>query len=346
MIGLGIIFAIIIFSFIVFFHELGHFSLAKKNGIDVEEFAIGMGPNLFSKEYKGTRYCIKLFPVGGLCMMGEDEEATDSPTNFNNKSVWARISVIAAGPVFNFILAFVFAVILVAMVGYDKPVISSVEEGYPAYEAGMEEGDVILKMNGKRIHVFREINAYNQFNQGKETEIVFLHEGEEKSVTLTPKMDKERNYYRFGIGGGGNTKANVLTAVQYGVYEVKFWICTTLDSLRMLVTGKIGVDQLSGPVGIVNVVDDTYQQSKSYGLYMVAVQLLNIAILLSANLGVMNLLPLPALDGGRLVFLAIEAVRRKRIPPEKEGYVHLVGITLLMALMVFVMFNDIKRIFF
>ncbi|MCI8321475.1 MAG: RIP metalloprotease RseP [Dorea sp.] len=343
---MGIIFAIIIFSFIVFFHELGHFSLAKKNGIDVEEFAIGMGPNLFSKEYKGTRYCIKLFPVGGLCMMGEDEEATDSPTNFNNKSVWARISVIAAGPVFNFILAFVFAVILVAMVGYDKPVISSVEEGYPAYEAGMEEGDVILKMNGKRIHVFREINAYNQFNQGKETEIVFLHEGEEKSVTLTPKMDKERNYYRFGIGGGGNTKANVLTAVQYGVYEVKFWICTTLDSLRMLVTGKIGVDQLSGPVGIVNVVDDTYQQSKSYGLYMVAVQLLNIAILLSANLGVMNLLPLPALDGGRLVFLAIEAVRRKRIPPEKEGYVHLVGITLLMALMVFVMFNDIKRIFF
>lgn len=346
MIVLGIIFAVIIFSFIVFFHELGHFLLAKKNGIDVEEFAIGMGPNLISKEYKGTRYCIKLFPVGGLCMMGEDEEATDSPSNFNNKPVWARISVIAAGPVFNFILAFVFAVILVAMVGYDKPVISSVEEGYPAYEAGIEEGDTIVKMNGKSIHVFREINAYNQFNQGRETEIVYLHEGEEKSVTLTPKMDKERNYYRFGIGGGSYTKANVLTAVQYGVYEVKFWICTTLDSLRMLVTGKIGVDQLSGPVGIVSVVDDTYQQSKSYGVYMVIVQLLNIAILLSANLGVMNLLPLPALDGGRLVFLAIEAVRRKRIPPEKEGYVHLVGITLLMALMVFVMFNDIKRIFF
>lgn len=279
-------------------------------------------------------------------MMGEDEEATDSPSNFNNKSVWARIAVIAAGPVFNFILAFVFAVILVAMVGYDKPVISSVEEGYPAYEAGIEEGDRIIKMNGKKINVFREINAYNQFHQGEETEIVYLHNGEKKSVTLTPKMDEERNYYRFGIGGGAYTKANVLTAFQYGVYEVKFWISTTLDSLRMLVTGKIGVDQLSGPVGIVSVVDDTYQQSKSYGVYMVVVQLLNIAILLSANLGVMNLLPLPALDGGRLVFLAVEAVRRKRIPSEKEGYVHLVGITLLMALMVFVMYNDIKRIFF
>ena len=345
MIDLGIIFAIIIFSFIVFFHELGHFSLAKKNGIDVEEFAIGMGPNLFSKEYKGTRYCIKLFPIGGLCMMGEDEEVTESPSNFNNKSVWARISVIAAGPVFNFILAFVFAVILVAMVGYDAPVISSVEEGYPAYEAGIEAGDTIVKMNGKRIHVFREITAYNQFNQGKDTEIVFRRDGEERSVTLTPKMDEELKYYRFGIGGS-YTKANVLNAIEYGIYEVKFWICTTLDSLRMLVTGKIGMDQLSGPVGIVSVVDDTYQQSKSYGVFMVIVQLLNIAVLLSANLGVMNLLPLPALDGGRLVFLAVEAVRRKRIPPEKEGYVHLVGITLLMALMVFVMFNDIKRIFF
>lgn len=346
MIDLGIIFAIIIFSFIVFFHELGHFLLAKKNGIDVEEFAIGMGPNLFSKEYKGTRYCIKLLPIGGLCMMGEDEEATDSPSNFNNKSVWARISVIAAGPVFNFILAFVFAVILVAMVGYDAPVIDSVEEGYPAYEAGIEAGDTIVEMNGKRIHVFREITAYNQFNQGKDTEIVFLRDGVEKSVTLTPKMDEERNYYRFGIGGGGYTKANVLTALKYGAYELRFWICTTLDSLKMLITGRIGVDQLSGPVGIVSVVDDTYQQSKSYGVFMVIVQLLSIAVLLSANLGVMNLLPLPALDGGRLVFLVVEAIRRKRVPPEKEGYVHLVGITLLMALMVFVMFNDIRRIFF
>lgn len=343
---MGIIFAILIFSFIVFFHELGHFLLAKKNGIDVEEFAIGMGPNLISKEYKGTRYCIKLLPIGGLCMMGEDEEASDSPSNFNNKSVWARISVIAAGPIFNFILAFVFAVILTAMVGYDKPVVHHVEEGYPAYEAGIQAGDTIIKLNGKKINIFREINMYNQFNQGEETEIVYLHDGEKKSVTVAPKLDEELGYYRFGIGGGAYTKANAFTALKYGVYEVKFWICTTVDSLRMLVTRKIGADQLSGPVGIVNVVDDTYQQSKSYGAFVVIAQLLNIAILLSANLGVMNLLPLPALDGGRLVFLFIEVVRRKRIPPEKEGYVHLAGMALLMLLMVFVMFNDIKRVFF
>ena len=127
---------------------------------------------------------------------------------------------------------------------------------------------------------------------------------------------------------------------------MKFWICTTIDSLKMLVTGQIGVNKLSGPVGIVSTVDTTYKESRSYGVFVVIAQMLNMAILLSANLGVMNLLPLPALDGGRLVFLFIEAVRGKRVPPEKEGYVHFAGIVLLMALMVFVMFNDVHRIFF
>ncbi|MGE9881012.1 RIP metalloprotease RseP [Blautia obeum] len=343
---MGIILAIIIFSFIVFFHEFGHFILAKKNGIDVEEFAIGMGPALCSKEYKGTKYAIRLFPIGGYCAMGEDEAATDSPNNFNNKSVWARISVIAAGPIFNFILAFVFAVILTAMVGYDPPVVREVEQGYPAAEAGIQKGDIIVKMGNKKINIYREISIYNQFHQGEDVEITYIHDGKKQTVTLTPKMDEESGYTRIGITGSGNTKANIFTSIQYGVYEVKFWICTTLESLKMLITGQIGADQLSGPVGIVSVVDNTYQQSKSYGLFIVIAQMLNIAILLSANLGVMNLLPLPALDGGRLVFLFVEAIRRKRIPPEKEGYVHLVGIALLMMLMVFVMFNDIRRVFF
>ena len=342
---MGIVFAIILFSFIVFFHELGHFLLAKKNGIDVEEFAIGMGPVLISKKYKGTAYCLKLLPFGGSCMMGEDEEATDSPGNFNNKSVWARISVIAAGPIFNFILAFIFAVILTAMLGYDAPVIGEVEQNYPAYEAGIRPGDTIVKMGNKRIHIWREISFYNQFHQGS-VDVTYLHNGEEKTVTLIPKMDKELGYSRLGISSNGNTKANAFTALEYGAYQVKFWICTTIDSLKMLITGRIGAEQLSGPIGIVDVVDDAYEESRPYGGYMVFAQMLNLAILLSANLGVMNLLPLPALDGGRLVFLVVELIRRKRISPEKEGYVHMVGIILLMILMVFVMYNDIQRIFF
>ena len=343
---MGIILAILIFSFIVFFHELGHFLLAKMNGVEVNEFAVGMGPAIYSREYKGTKYAVRIFPIGGFCAMGEDDEATESPNNFNNKSVWARISVIAAGPVFNFILAFIFSVILTAMVGYDKPVVSGVEEGYLAAEAGIQAGDTIVKMGGKRIHLFREVSVYNQFHQGEEVAVTYRRNGEEKTVTLTPKEDKELGYERLAISSSGYEKANLLTALQYGVYVERFWINTTLESLKMLVTGKVGIDQLSGPVGIVDVVDDSYKESRSYGFMAVLAQLLYIAILISANLGVMNLLPLPALDGGRLVFLFVEAVRRKRVPPEKEGYVHLVGIACLMILMVFVMFNDIRRVFF
>lgn len=343
---MGIIIAILIFSFIIFFHELGHFVLAKLNGIEVQEFAIGMGPALFTKQFHGTLYAVRILPIGGYCAMGEDEEATDSPTNFNNKSVWARISVIVAGPVFNFILAFLCAVVLIAFTGYDEPVIGSVNEGYPAEEAGLQPGDRIVEINGKSIHIFREVQTYNQFHQGEEVEIIFERDGVERGVTLQPKYNEEMSYYLFGINSSGYTKAPPGKALQYGVYEVKYWIDTTLSSLKMLVTGQIGIDQISGPVGIVDVVDSTYKEAKDYGVLTVTVNMLYIAILISANLGVMNLLPLPALDGGRLVFLVIEAVRRKRIPPEKEGYVHFAGIVLLMALMVVVLFNDIQRVFF
>lgn len=343
---MGIIIAILIFSFIIFFHELGHFVLAKVNGIEVQEFAIGMGPALFTKQYRGTVYAVRILPIGGYCAMGEDDEATDSPSNFNNKSVWARISVIVAGPVFNFILAFVCALVLVSFVGYDEPVIGSLNKGYPAEEAGLQAGDRILEMNGKNIHLFREIQTYNQFHQGEEVEIIFERDGVERGVTLEPQYNEDLSYYLLGINSAGYTEPSLLKVLQYGAYEVKYWIDTTLSSLKMLVTGEIGIKQLSGPVGIVDVVDSTYRESKSYGLLTVTVNMLNIAILISANLGVMNLLPLPALDGGRLVFLVVEAIRRKRIPPEKEGYVHFAGIVLLMALMVVVLFNDIQRVFF
>jgi regulator of sigma E protease len=342
---LGILLAIILFGFIVFFHELGHFSVAKKNGIEVEEFCLGMGPVLFSKEYKGTRYALRLFPIGGACMMGEDDEATGSDGNFHSKSVWARMAVIAAGPVFNFILAFVMAVILTGLAGYDRPVISDVEEGFPAIEAGLQAGDEIVKIDNKRIHIFREISMYNQFHQGEKMELTYLRDGVKYRTTLEPKFDDELQYYRMGILSSGYEEANLLTSVQYGAYEVKYWIDYTLASLKMLITGQVGVDQLSGPVGIVNLVDDTYEASVSYGVVTVVANMLNLAILLSANLGVFNLLPFPALDGGRLVFLIIEAIRGKKIPPEKEGYFHFAGFALLMILMVIVLFNDVMRIF-
>lgn len=342
---MGIILAILVFSLIVFVHELGHFLLAKMNKIRVDEFSIGMGPRLLSTVKGETRYSLKLFPIGGSCMMGEDDVDDMSEGSFNSKSVWARIAVVAAGAVFNFILAFIFAVIIVGYAGYDEPVISGVVPGFSAEAEGMQEGDRIVRMNGKKINLWREVTYYNMFHAGETVELIFERDGEKHEVTIVPKQDEDGNYLMGVTSPAEYKKANVFTAMQYGVYEVKFWISTTLESLKMLITGSVGVDQLSGPVGIVDVVDDTYQQSKDYGAVVVLMQMLNIGILLSANLGVMNLLPLPALDGGRLVFLVIEAIRGKRVAPDKEGMVHFVGMMLLFALMIFVLFNDLNRIF-
>ncbi len=341
---MGIILAILVFGTVIFIHELGHFLLAKANKIRVDEFSIGMGPRLLSKVKGETRYSLKLFPIGGSCMMGEDDADDISEGSFNSKSVWARIAVVAAGAVFNFILAFIFAVILVGMNGYDDPVISGVTSGYSAEAEGMQAGDRVLRMNGKKINLWKEISNYNFFHPGEKVKVVYKRDGEKKEATLIPQKDDNGNY-KYGLeSAGAHKKANVFTALQYGWYEVGFWIDTTMDSLGQLITGKIGADQLSGPVGIVSIVDDTYQQTKSDGAKIVIMNMLYIGILLSANLGVMNLIPFPALDGGRLVFLIVEAIRGKRVPPETEGKVHFVGILLLFALMIYVMFNDILRL--
>jgi len=342
---LGIILAILVFGIIVFIHELGHFLLAKANKIRVDEFSLGMGPRLLSFVKGETRYSLKLLPLGGSCMMGEDDVDDMSEGSFNSKSVWARMSVVVAGAVFNFLLALIFSMIVIGYTGYDEPVISGVVEGFPAQEAGLTEGDRIVKMNNKKINIWREISYYNMFHPGETVDLVYERDGEKYETTITPKKDEDGNYLIGITSPAQYEKANLLTATQYGVYEVKFWICTTLESLKMLVMGDVGVDQLSGPVGIVSVVDETYQQSKSYGVIIVIMQMLNIGILLSANLGVMNLLPLPALDGGRLVFMIVEAIRGKRVPPDKEGWVHGIGMILLLALMAFVMFNDVKKLF-
>lgn len=341
-----IIIALIFFSAIILFHELGHFLLAKKNGIRVNEFCLGLGPTLVGFTKGETKYSIKLLPFGGACMMeGEDEESA-TEGSFGSKSVWARISVVAAGPIFNFIMAFVFSLIMISCLGFDRPVLNGVTEGYPAAEAGMQEGDEIVRLNGKRIHFAREISFYTYFHSEEEMDIVYKRDGETQEVHLVPEYEEESERYLIGIQySGARVKGNVLQTLQYSVYELKYWICTTLESLKFLITGTVGVNELSGPVGIVKNMGDAYDASREAGIFSLFMTMLQWGILLSANLGVMNLLPLPALDGGRLVFLIIEAVRGKRVNPDKEGMVHFVGLVLLMGLMVFVMFNDIRKLF-
>ena len=342
---MGIVVAIFIFGFIIFFHELGHFLIARKNGIDVQEFWIGMGPTIWHKKMGGTDYCLKILPIGGACMMGEDETDDMSEGSFNSKKPWQRIAVIFGGPAFNFILAFLCAFIFIAFAGYDTPVVSVVNDGSPAYEAGIQPGDKIVSINDKAMHIFRDIVMYNNFHQGQSMEITYERNGEKNTVAVEP-VKNEDGIYLMGIGGGAYERGNIFKMIGYSAYEVKYWIELTLKSLSQLITGRIGLNQLSGPVGVVDAVDQTYQASREGGVLLIVLNMLRMAILLSANLGVMNLLPIPALDGGRLVFLILEVIRGKRVPPEKEGYVHMIGMAFLLCLMAFVLFNDVRRLFF
>ena len=339
---MSIVIALLVFSVIILFHEVGHFLLAKLNKITVVEFSLGMGPRLLSFEAGGTRYSWKLLPFGGSCMMlGEDGEEEEEGS-FGSKSVWARMSVIAAGPIFNFLLAFIMALFIVGNLGYD--VLLNVTEGMPAADAGLQAGDRIVKMNGKRIHLYREVQNYSMFHQGETVVFQYERDGELHEATVAPEL--MNGSYKYGIGGNINyrQKTNVLETLEYSAYEVYYWIDTTVSSLGLLFKGGVQLDDMSGPVGVVDAIGTTYQESRDEGAFYVWMNLLNIAILLSANLGVMNLLPIPALDGGRLIFLIVEAIRRKRVEPELEAKIHFAGLMLLMLLMVVVMFNDVKKL--
>lgn len=426
-----ILIAVIIFSAVILIHELGHFLLAKKNGVVVTEFSLGMGPRLVSTVKNGTRYSVKLLPIGGSCaMLGEDTGEDQAPGTFNAAPVWGRISVVAAGPFFNFVLAFVLSVIIVGMVGYDPAEVLSVDENSNAAAAGLQEGDLITKFQGYSIDLGKDLYVYSYLNEltegeavrmtirrdGQEMELVFqpdvevryllgfnrtdtdsmevasliegmplkdagVREGDvitsingveipdgaaydaytaehplsDEPVTITYERDgleyetelTPAQYRTPKLGFGYNVgcvKAEGFAVLKYAFLEVKYMIRTTILSLKELVTGGLGVSDLTGPVGVVDAIGETYEESKSEGTLMVWMNMLNMAVLLSANLGVMNLLPLPALDGGRLVFLLVEAVRRKPVNRELEGMIHFAGLMLLMALMVVVMYNDILKI--
>ena len=347
---INIVIALLVFSAIIFFHELGHFLLAKKNGIYVNEFAVGMGPTLYSFTRKETKYSLKAIPMGGYCMMlGEDEDVEDEHS-FSTKPVWGRISVVIAGPVFNFILAFILSIVLISFIGFDSPVIGKFSEGSPAKEAGIEVGDVITSYNGHRIYNYREILVYMQFNQtGEDITLTVLRDNEELEYRFTPK--KTSSGYVMGIYSGARERGNFFNVLKYSALELRYYIKTTFLSLEYLFTGKLGLDNLSGPVGIVSMMSDTIDEAKesaegdaSLAIINIVLNMVNFCILLSANLGVMNLLPFPALDGGRTIMLLVEAFFHKRLSANKEALINTIGFMLLLGLMVIVMFKDIFKI--
>ncbi|WP_443770765.1 RIP metalloprotease RseP [Anaerostipes sp.] len=343
---MNIIIAILIFGIIIIVHELGHFLIAKKNGIQVDEFCVGLGPTIIGKQIGDTFYSLKLLPFGGACMMGEDEDRPEKNA-FNNKSVWARMAVIFGGPFFNFILAFVLSLLVVGISGVDLPKIHAVAKNSPAASSGLKAGDIMTSVDGQKIHNYREFSYYMYMDyQGGKIPLTVDRNGKEKSISVTPEYSKKNQQYMIGITWPGKQKVGPLKTIEYSFREVGLQIKITIKSLKMLITRQLGVKDLSGPVGIVKTVGDQYNQASHYGALVVFLTMMNMAILISANLGVMNLLPLPALDGGRLLFLILEAIRRKPVPKNMEAAVHTAGLLILMALMVFVMYQDIVKIFF
>ncbi len=454
---INIILAVLVLSIVVIVHEFGHFILAKANGVTVVEFSLGFGPKLLHFKKGETEYCLKLIPFGGACMMlGDDlmmEQADDeqqeeneqdgdmaakekqrlgqayqSEKAFANKPVWSRIAIIAAGPVFNFLLAFVLAVVIIASTGTDPCTIDAVDEGSPAQEAGLEPGDCIVKINGNGIAFAREYSFYEYYhaadtmnityvrdgkkyhatvepayqkNQayrlgitisnnslvnevmpgspaeeggiqpndiilsvggialsdsvpisdalnasgGAPTKVVVSRQGEELELTVTPQLAESEGYYTGFACYGTMVRVSPAATVLNAAKEVGYWIETVVKSLGMMFTGQLGINDLSGPVGIVDVVNTVVEESKPAGAWVVIINLLSFMVMISANLGVMNLLPLPALDGGRLMFMLIEVVRGKPVQKEREGMVHFVGMVLLMILMVYILFKDIHGLF-
>lgn len=354
---LNVIVAILIFGFIILVHEFGHFLFAKLSGITVVEFSLGMGPRLCSVVWGETRYSIKILPFGGSCMMMGEDGDEKAPGAFTTKPVLARIAVIAAGPVFNFILAFLFAMVIVAQLGYSGSVLTDVVEDGPAAEAGLLPGDKIVRINNRGVTTNRDVSWYMLSHPGEAVTLkVRRPEGgswskgtayETLTMHMQPEYSSEAGVYRIGVmfPAAGEKADSLADLIYYSAYEVKFCVVSTFDSFRMLFTRQVQVDEaMAGPVRIVSMVSETVGEGREAGTNVLLLFISNWILLLSTSLGIMNLLPIPALDGGRLVFLILELLRGKPVDPEKEGMVHMAGMMVLMALMVVILFNDIRNL--
>lgn len=366
------IFALLVLSVIVVFHEFGHYLLARLNGIAVVEFSVGFGPRLLSWESKksGTRYSWKLIPFGGSCaMLGSFDEETETEeekayrekyadgccgVSFFEKSALRRMSVIAAGPIFNFILALIAAVFVISWAGYDAPVLLDVTAGEAADAAGLQAGDKITKIGGRRMLLTRDCLLYMMTTEKEDIAIEYERMDESSGVWNSyetvidgDQMRQEGGRYYMGVSFSAyRVEAESIPAlIRYAVADVRYNVISVVESLKMMFGGRLTGEEIAGPVRIVSIIDQTVEQAAPGGLISVIMQILNLIVVFSANLGVMNLIPFPALDGGRLVFLLWELVTGRPVNQKVEGMISLIGMALLMALMFLVIFNDIRILY-
>ena len=349
---LYILLAVFIFGIMIFIHELGHFTVARLSGITIHEFAIGMGPTLVSWKSKkyDTKYSLRMLPMGGfVSMAGEDGESED-PNAFNKKPLWKRLLILFAGPGMNLLLGFILMLTMLTTqvfinktddhLGYlsSNTIADFIENSTSNSENGLMKGDKIIKVGNIPIHTGAEL-FYEVTHQGyKEIDITVNRDGQK----IRLENVQFGTFTEEGIVFGSTDfivygeRANVLNLLKHSFFSSVSAIKMVWDSITDLIVGRYGVDALSGPIGITGQIGEAARQGIVTFLYFFAI--------ITINLGVMNLLPFPALDGGRILFIAIEGITKKKINPNVESYIHFIGLILLFALMIFVSFKDILKL--
>lgn len=339
-----IIIAILIFGLLIFIHEGGHFLFARLFNVTVNEFSIGMGPKLVSKKSKksGISYSLRAFPIGGFVSMAGEDEESDDPNALNKKPVWQRMIIVAAGGVVNLVAGILVMFILVfssTSMGLGSTTVAEFRDGALSQSSGLKAGDTIVEVEGRNVHIADEL-VYEIMRLGIEpVDLTVVRDGEKTVIEDVefPQMSEQGVAFGdadFYVYGQERTFTNL---VKHSFYRSTYTVRMIWESLYDLVTGRYGIEAVSGPVGVTEALTQAAQTGSYNFIYLVVV--------ISMNLGVMNLLPLPALDGGRLVFLLIEAVRRKPINPKVEGVIHTAGLALLMLLMIFICVKDVIKLF-
>ncbi len=335
-----ILIAILVFSVMIIMHEFGHFIFARIFNVQVNEFAIGMGPKLFGIKGKKTLYSLRLFPIGGFCSMAGEDEEDDSPNALCNKPIWQRLIIMAAGTFMNLLFGFIITCVIVSsseLLG--TRIIARFDEESLSAESGLEVNDEIVKIGNHRIFTYTDLAYFIQHDGIEPVDITVKRNGEKVVIKdVSFKTDTVENIeiaeLDFTLYGEKKTVGNVIYNSFFGAFSN---IRMIYSSLIDLVTGRYGLESASGPVGTTVAIGE----AASSGI----LPLLSMVAFISMNLGVFNLLPLPALDGGHIAFLLLELVRGKPIKKEHEAYVHLAGFALLILLMIYVSFNDIARLF-
>lgn len=349
---LYVLLAILLLGILIMVHEFGHFAVARLCGIAVKEFSLGFGPVIWQHKSKksDTTFSIRPIPMGGYCMFYGDTDddpngsTKDDPRNYNKAPVWKRMLSVLAGPGMNFVLAFVVAIALMGVYGAvaTTPVVQEVEAGMPAAEAGLQAGDIFVRVNQTEVEngtVQDVSNAIGADGSSAPVEITVLRDGQEQTFTVTPQYDNELERYRVGVTIAQGYEKTPASSILPSAWSLcKQASVAIVESLGKLFTTGEGLNDAAGPVGVVSLVA---QQTQQGGLEIY----LYLLVIISINLGLMNLIPIPGLDGSRLIFMLIEAIRRKPVNQKIEAGVHLCGYVLLFGIMIFFTFKDVLRLF-